>query len=361
MEDDRLRRIYYDPMQVGSFGGVSTLAKAARTSYKNAKEWLSKQTTYTLHKQARRRYVTRPYRTNKINEQFQADIVEMQEFASVNDGYRYMLTVIDIFSRYAWVRALKTKSATDVVNAFSDILNTDGRIPKYLQTDLGKEFENKTFQHLLKERNIKFFTVNSPHKAALVERFNRSIKGKMYKYFTFTGSHRWIDVIQQLVQAYNASVHRSIGIAPMNVNQDNELDIWVKQQSRGPQKVTLKDKHPSFAIGDSVRISHAKKVFDKGYLPTWTDQVYTISKIIKTPKIEAQFAGPVQYIIKDYNNEEIKGAFYGYELQKIAPPERHRVEQVIRQRIRRGRVEYYVKWLGYGPEFNSWVNELGPI
>ena len=359
MEDDRLRR-YYDPSLPGSFGGVNALAKLAGTSYKTAKDWLSNEFTYTLHRQARKRYVTRPYRTNKIDAQFQADLVEMQEFATVNDGYRYMLTVIDIFSRYAWARALKSKGAQDVVDAFRDILS-EGRIPRSLQSDSGKEFENRRFQHLLNEHNIKFFTVHSPHKAAIVERFNRSVKGKMHKYFTYTGSHRWIDVIQQLVQSYNAPVHRSIGIAPVNVNQDNEMDIWMAQQTRGPQRVTLRDKHPEFAVGDSVRISHAKKVFDKGYLPTWTDQVYTISRIIKTPKIETQFAGPVQYIIKDYYGEEILGAFYGFELQKITPPERFRVERVIRQRVRRGRVQYFVKWMGYGPEFNSWVNELEPI
>ena len=94
-------------------------------------------------------------------------------------------------------------------------------------------------------------------------------------------------------------------------------------------------------------------MFNKGYLPAWTDQVYTVTKVIQTHKIEREFAGPVQYTIKDYNDDEIEGSFYGFELQKIAPPERYRVENVIRERVRRGVGEYFVKWLGSGPELNS--------
>ena len=147
MDDDKLMR-YYEPGLPGSFGGVTALSKLAGTSQATAKKWLSKQMTYTLHKQARKRYVTRPYRTNKIDMQFQGDIVEMQEFAPLNDNNRYMLNVIDIFSRYVWIRPLKSKSAKDVVAAFEDILS-EGRIPHYFQSDYGKEFDNKHFRYLL--------------------------------------------------------------------------------------------------------------------------------------------------------------------------------------------------------------------
>ena len=203
--------------------------------------------------------------------------------------------------------------------------------------------------------------MSSVYKAALVERWNRTLKSKMWKYFTRTGRHRWVDVLPRLVATYNKSVHRSIGIAPDDVTYENEMRLWEKQQNRGPQRVTQKDKHSVLRVGDTVRLSHVKKVFNKGYLPAWTDQVYTVTRVIPTPKIEREFAGPVQYKIKDYNDDEIVGSFYGFELQKIAPPERHRVENVIRERVRGGVREYLVKWLGYGPEFNSWVRNLEPI
>ena len=84
-------------------------------------------------------------------------------------------------------------------------------------------------------------------------------------------------------------------------------------------------------VGDTGRISHVKKVLNKGYLPGWTDQVYTVSRVIRTPKIADRFSGPVQYIIRDYNGVNIRGAFYGFELQKVPPPERFHVERVLRQ------------------------------
>src|SRR5271154_3050663 len=166
-----------------------------------------------------------------------------------------------------------------------------GRKPKVLQTDNGKVFENREFQHMLNEHEIKFFTVKSQFKAAVVERFNRTLKSKMWRYFTYTGRRSWLEVLPQLMRSYNASVHRSIGIAPNDVNNDNEMELWEQQQAKGPQHVTQRDVHPNLKVGDTVRISKTKKVFDKGYLPNWPEEVFTVTKVIKTPKIEPLFAG----------------------------------------------------------------------
>ena len=117
-----------------------------------------------------------------------------------------------------------------------------------------------------------------------------------------------------------------------------------------------------FRVGDKVRLSHVKQVFEKGYLPTWTDQVYTISQVIQTPKIERAYRGPLQYKLRDFHGVQLEGAFYGFELQKIVPPEGWRVERIIKQRKKQvGGMEYYVKWMGYGPEFNSWVDNMGRL
>jgi hypothetical protein len=353
---------YYDPSQPGSLGGINALARATQNTQSATRKWLSTQLTYTLHKSARKRYPTRPYRTNKIDAQWQADLVEMIPYANVNDDNKYLLTVIDLFSRYAWAVPTKTKNAADVTGAFKLVLEeARPRKPRSLQTDNGKEFENREFQHLLNERDINFFTVKSQFKAAVVERFNRTLKSKMWRWFTYTGNYRWLEVLPQLLQSYNASMHRSLGMAPNEVNNNNEMELWEKQQSTGPQKVTLKDTHPVFKVGDTVRISKAKMIFEKGYLPNWTEEVFTITRVIKTPKIDDAYSGPTQYKIKDYNNEEIEGAFYGFELQKIQPPELYRIEEVLRERVVRGQRQYFVKWMGYGPQFNSWVTDIQNI
>ena len=132
-----------------------------------------------------------------------------------------------------------------------------------LQTDEGREFDNRHVQRLLNRENIKFFTVKSQFKAAVCERFNRTLKTKMWRYFTRRGSYRWIDVLPELMRSYNASIHRSIGMAPNDVTRQVQHELWVKQEAKGPQKVNNKEAKETFEVGDEVRLSKAKMVFAK--------------------------------------------------------------------------------------------------
>src|SRR6266566_7243481 len=209
MGDVELENVYYNAQSTGGYGGVKRLREAAETTKARADEWVKKQRTYTLHKPARLRYSTRPYKTAGIDQQWQADLVEMIPYEGVNEGYRYLLTVIDLFSRYAWAKSIKDKTGKEVKRAFQKIF-ASGRKPQRLQTDEGLKFANRHVQHLLKVKNIKFFTVKSQFKAAVCERFNRTVKSKMWRYFTKTGSYKWIDILPELMTAYNASVHRSL-------------------------------------------------------------------------------------------------------------------------------------------------------
>src|SRR5438093_7189481 len=121
MGDAELENIYYDAQSTGGYGGVQRLREAADSGKNKTETWLKKQRTYTLHKPARLRYSTRPYKTAGIDQQWQADLVEMIPHEHVNDGYRYLLTVIDLFSRYAWAKPIKVKSGKEVKRAFQEI------------------------------------------------------------------------------------------------------------------------------------------------------------------------------------------------------------------------------------------------
>src|SRR6266852_4716178 len=109
--------------------------------------------------------------------------------------------------------------------------------------------------------------------------------------------------------AYNASIHRSLGMPPVNVTEDVEHELWTRQEAKGPQKVTPREPKTLFKVDDEVRLSKAKQVFEKGYLPNWTEEIFTVSQVLNTV--------PVQHKVKDYRNEEIVGSFYGPELQKV--------------------------------------------
>src|SRR5277367_4382083 len=349
MGDAQINDVYYDAENPGGYGGVARLRRAANTNKVETDKFLKRQRTYTLHKPARLRYSTRPYKTAGIDQQWQADLVEMIPYEEVNDGYRYMLTVIDLFSRFAWAIPIKNKTGKEIMRAFRDIFAT-GRKCERLQIDEGREFTNRHVQHLFNVENISFFIVKSQFKAAVCERFNRTLKSKMRRYFTRHRSYRWVDVLPKLLRSYNASVHRSIGMAPNYVNDDVEHELWLKQERKGPQKFTNKEPTTRYEVGDEVRLSKAKQLFRKGYLPNWTEEIFTVSRVLDT---EA-----VQYKVTDYRHDEIQGLFYGAELQKVVKSAEYAVERVLRRRRVRGRYQYLVKWLGYDDTHNSWVDNI---
>ena len=280
-----------------------------------------------------------------IDAQFQADLVDVQNLSRFNKGYKYLLTCIDIFSKYAWVVPLKTKQGQELVKAFQTIL-TSGRKPNKLQTDQGTELLNRVFQKFLRDNNIDFFTVNSGLKASVVERFNRTFKNKMYKYFTAKNTLTYIDVLPKLITSYNNTYHRSIKMKPSQMTKANEAKVWETLYGNDVDKrVRFK-----FQVGDRVRISKVKRMFEKSYLPNFTEEMFTIYK---------RFARQVPvYKLKDDAGEILDGTFYEAELQKVIKEDDvYRVEKVLRKRKRKGVVEYFVKWKGYSDKFNSWVAE----
>ncbi|XP_071052936.1 uncharacterized protein [Onthophagus taurus] len=144
-----------------------------------------------LHAPARRHYRRRRVLLHGLLDLYQADLVEMIPYASVNKGYKYILTVINAFSKYAWALPLKTKTGKEVTQAMKDILHSKKNItPSNLQTDNGKEFYNSDFQKLMEQLNINHYSTYSTLKSSIIERFNRTLKNKMWKEFSMQGNYR---------------------------------------------------------------------------------------------------------------------------------------------------------------------------
>jgi hypothetical protein len=153
-----------------------------------------------LHKPTRRRFPRRQVVVYGIDHQWQADY--LGKLAYYNKGFKYLLTCIDVLSKYAWVLPLKDKTGTSLKEAFQVIFKT-GRQPICLQTD---------------RDDVHFFTMyNDETKASIVERFNRTLKTKMWKYFTHRETLKYMDVLPDMVESYNRTVHRSIGMPPAEV------------------------------------------------------------------------------------------------------------------------------------------------
>ena len=343
-----LPEIYTDLSGAGAYGGVDRVYREARrlghkVSRREVREFLQNTVAYTLHRPARRNFPRNQTNVFYIDEVWQMDLVELRGLGRYNRGMKYILVGIDVFSKYAFAEAMPDKAGPTVLQAFKTILKKSGRRPSKIHTDLGKEFIQKPFQQYLKSLGIRFFSTFSETKASVVERFNRTLKERMFEYFSDKNTYNYVDVLDRIIDGYNRTPHRSIGYnRPVDVTPATQLKIWKKYHKPKRLQEGYKFK---FKVGDAVRISRDKGVFGKGYEDTFSEEYFIVTQRLMRM--------PPAYRIKDLMDEEIKGVFYEYQLQKINPPEYFVVEKVLQKRGNR----YLVKWRGFPSKFNQWVNK----
>ena len=218
----------------------------------------------------------------------------MSRLSQHNGGTKFLLTCIDIFSKKAWVEPLEDKTGTSLVNAFESIQHS---LPKKLQTDKGTEFLNRKLQQWLKAHKVHHFTTeNKDIKASTVEHFNRTLKSKLWRYFTGHETLSYMDVLDSMVNVYNHTIHHSISMAPDDVTSKNKACIWCQLYAN-----LISYKEPALYVGDSVPISKARQVFKKGYLAQWTEEIFTV--------IERKGTHPPTFVLSDFSGEVLKGTF----------------------------------------------------
>ena len=217
------------PFSSTSYGGLSKFKPKGYTK-KQVREWLQSQDTYTLHKRTRRRF---PRRHIGIDHQWQADLVDVAELSSYKKGFKYLLTCIDVLSRYPWVVPLTDKTGNTLKDELQVIFKSGRRLIR-LQTEKGTAFINRVFQKSLKEHDMHFFTTsNEETKASIVESFNRTL---MWKYFSYRETLTYVYVLSKMVASYNHTVHRTIGIPPAKVTWANQTTVSKRLYGRkGPK------------------------------------------------------------------------------------------------------------------------------
>lgn len=353
----KLERLYYDPAHYAGYSATENLSRAAKSNFTRNEvvDWLKSQDPYTLHRPVRRKFPRLHYNVANIDDLWEADLIDLRNLKSYNDGYSYLLTVIDVLSKFVWVEPLRDKTGTCVIKAFQNIFSRNkDRLPVYLQTDKGKEFVARPVQKFLKEKDIRFRVARNPDvKAAVIERFNRTLKERMWRYFTHKNTRRYITVLQDIVHAYNHTRHSTIKMQPAVVTRENARIArentnrhWNENDKRDKKKQKAK-----YDEGDLVRVSRAKVVFEKGYEAKWSEEIFRIHRVLEWRK-------PLVYELSDLAGEVIDGIFYEQELAPVIKDlqgEEFIVERVIKSKGRGNNKQLLVSWQGYPSKFDTWI------
>ena len=186
-----------------------------------------------------------------------------------------------MFSRMNYVRPLHSKRASEVAEQIDDIITSMPFVPRFFTSDKGLEFDirNIDIRSILEDKyHMIVYYTSGPKKNSMVERFNRTLKERIERYFTETNKKKWIDVLQDFSMNINNSVNRSIGIAPSAVNLNNADIIWQRLYPNKGKHV----KCDKIIVGDRVRTVLPSKTFNKGYRQAWSDEIFTVHRIEKS-------------------------------------------------------------------------------
>ena len=292
-----------------------------------------------LHRPIRKHFTKRYVFVRNVDDIFGADLIDMRALSKQNKGYKYILMVEDIFSKYGWAVPLKTKTGIAVRDALKQIFKQ--HVPKKLWTDAGWEFYNTEVKTLLKKHDITLYSTENEEKCSVIERWNRTIKTKLWKYFTANHTHKYIDVLDALIEKYNNTFNRAIGMTPTEARKPSNhgavfRHLYFKKMAK------LGEKKPKFQIGDKVRLGVKKDLFEKSYIINWSDKIYTIKRVFATR--------PVTYKVEDDKGVEHKGKFYEQDLQKTKVDE-FRIQKVLKKT----KNSALVRWVDYDSSYDSWI------
>ena len=227
-------------------------------------------------KPPRKNYATNKTNVSHIDDTWSLDILDLKDYGPENNrGYRYVLVVIDNFSKFGWTSPLKNKNAQTIKDSFANILLSSKRKPNLIETDRGREFYNNVFQDFLNKNNITLYSRNSSYGAVFAERFNKSIRDLLKRPVFEKGDGNWIDVLPTITKQYNNRIHSSTKLTPIQASFKKNEGFVYKNLLDKRKKVK-----PKFQLNEFVRVADLKKTFSKGDTTNWSYKLYKITEII---------------------------------------------------------------------------------
>jgi Integrase core domain len=365
--ENLLASIYYDPSHSASYKGISPLLKEVnrilvesgrpKLPRQTVVDWAEKQDSYTSIKNSRIKFPTNPYKIPKLDSQAGSDMIDMRKFKKENDDFSWILVFMNLYSRFVWTEAVKSKDAKSVLNAIKKIL---ARIPfkhQSLQTDRGGEYYNQHLLEFLKEQDIKLFSTGSS--VFPVERFNRTFLARLFRYQTAKNTRRWVSVLQDLTDSYNNGFHTAISATPyeiLNGLKEVKNVRTSKAYEAQFQKYVNQDRKYALPINQLVRLSydpHHGNPFQKSYHSRWTDELFRVAEIIDKP------GRRLLYKVKSIGEpaELIQNTFYANELSKVNEAflsgSLH-IDKILKYRGKGKKREALVTWKNYPKDYTTW-------
>jgi hypothetical protein len=360
--DKYLTKLYYTPEFPGSFSSADKLWRHVKTRRDTPRgltrsvisKWLIKQDVHTIHKQPSQKFMREKIIVGGIGEMGESDLLDLSMLKKDNNNNSFVLVCIDAFSKYIWLRPLKNKSGIEVKNAFEDIF-TSVKPPARCHTDKGGEYSNQIVKTYLKTKDVHLYFSESDKKCPIVERVILEIKRRLFKIFYHNQSYKYLDILQKIASSINSTYNRSIGMAPKDVNLDNELEIYTKNYLPFVNEAAhLSEKGLSDSVlkpGTPVRISYKRGKFSRGYNESFSEEIFIIKSVIRST--------PQRYILEDLHGNAVSSSFYKEELSEtnISADKVYKIDKVLKFRRLKGRKrEALVSWYGWpSPLFDSWI------
>lgn len=355
---DRIRKLYSSPGHPVAYSGPKTVAAHFGISLKRAREILEHHDGYNLHREYKRPKKYNPYYVHKRRKEVQGDLIDISKISAENDGVRFLLLLIDIFTKKVWVLPLQSKRATDMEAAFRQWLGSLRTKPEILKSDLGLEFRCRAVQRVLQENGVEWQPAHGTLKAAIAERANKTIQVLIYKHLTTHETVRYIDKLPLLVRTYNRRPHRTLeGMTPASADRPRNEGLVQQIFHDRYRRLGRARSEPKFAVGDVVRVKtdpHKISANRRAYAEQFGGEYFTVARINRT------MAVPMYYLRSMDNQEVIEGAFYANELQRQRGNV-WKIERVIARRTRRGVREIKVKWKYFSDAHNEWIPETNIV
>lgn len=349
-----LDKLYNNPKSPVAFTGARTLYKHAKSidpyiTLKDVDDYLQSHRTYTLYKPRRIHFKRKRTIPSGYMTDVQVDLADFQKLSRHNKGNKYLLVAIDVLSKQVFATPTKSKKNDDMKQAFDNLLEQMPILPHKIFSDKGTEFlikinmkddkgEKKKLDYFEAYDILKYKSSTKTIKASLAERCIRNIKQRLYRYFSEHKTLNWIDVLEDVIKSINHSYSRAIKMRPKDVTFKNSQEVF--KSTYGDEYRFKPNKKPKYKQDDSVRMANYKEVFDKGYLPNWSDEILTISQV--------KPGNPDVYKVKDERGEPFQGRYYAEDLGKIKKDSdtTYRIK-ILKKRIKNNIPQSYVKFIGY--------------